>query len=572
MSNIQYLSTHKTLCMKQKKTAKKKVAAKKAPAKGSAAAGKIKTTLAGEFISGPVVKKGYISGQTFGLKEVTYAAIDGQAIFEGDIILGSEAEMDDFKNRIDNPDAATLEGIVIPDARFRWPDGVIVFRIDPTLPSQQRVTDAINHIAANTNLRFRQRTTEANFITFRPGGGCSSQVGMRGGEQFINLAPGCLFGQTVHEICHAAGLWHEQSREDRNNFVTIHFSNIIQGMEHNFNQQITDGDDVGPYDYASIMHYPRNAFARNPANDTITPRPNPNTPIGQRNGLSPGDIRTINAIYPRKSTLGDTSSNGPALTTKGNTVLLGWTGAGNLRLNFMSSVNGLNFTNKVTLGDTSPAALGLTAFNDKFFVAWVGTGNNRLNIMQSNNGLNWTNKVTLGDTSQSAPSLTVFNNTLYLAWRGVGNNQLNIMRSADGIHWGGKVTLGDTTASGPSVCQFGTRLLIAWRGVGNNRLNVMSSANGSSFSGKVTLGDTTLSKPQIFAQGGNAVLTWRGIGNNLLNALFSNNGTTWVNKFISSETTIDGPEFTNLNGRLVWGWTGTDAAHRLNTLLFSFLI
>ena len=558
--------------MKKQKTVKKKAAPKSTATKRKTPGGKIKTTLSGEFISGPVVKKGFISGQTFGLKEVTYAAIDGDAIFEGDIVLGTVAEMDAFKKNIENPDTSVVEAVVVTGSQFRWPGGVINFRIDPGLPSQQRVTDAINHITANTNLRFRQRTTEANFVTFRVGGGCSSKVGMRGGEQFINLAAGCLFGQTVHEICHAAGLWHEQSREDRDNFVTIHFNNVIAGMGHNFDQHITDGDDVGSYDYNSIMHYPRNAFAQNPANDTITPKPNPNTPIGQRAGLSPGDIRAINALYPRKSTLGDTSSNGPALTTRGSTVLLGWTGTGNLRLNFMSSTNGLNFGNKVTLGDTSPAALGLTVFNNKFIVAWIGTGNNRLNIMQSNNGLNWSNKVTLGDTSQSAPSLTVFNNTLYLAWRGVGNNQLNVMRSADGIHWGGKVTLGDTTTSGPSICQFGNRLLIAWRGVNNNRLNVMSSLNGSNFGNKVTLGDTTLSKPQIFAVGNTAALTWRGVGNNLLNVLFSTNGTSWVNKFISVETTIDGPEFTNLQNRLVWGWTGTDAAHRLNTLLFNFLI
>ena len=556
--------------------AKKKAAAKKAVAKPAAAksskAGKIKTTLGGEFISGPVVKKGFISGQTFGLKEVTYAAIDGDAVFEGDIILGSEAEMDAFKKEIENPDTSMERSVVITGSQFRWPGGVIIFSIDPALPNQQRVTDAINHITANTNLRFRQRTNEANFVTFRVGGGCSSQVGMRGGQQFINLAAGCLFGQTVHEICHAAGLWHEQSREDRNNFVTIHFDNIQPGMEHNFNQQISDGDDVGSYDYASIMHYPRNAFAQNPANDTITPKPNPNTNIGQRTGLSAGDIRAINALYPLKSTLGDTSSNGPALTTRGEQVLLGWTGSGNLRLNFMLSINGLNFFNKVTLNETSPAALGLTVFNNRFVVAWIGVGNNQINIMQSGNGLSWATKVTLGDTSQSAPSLTVFNNTLYLAWRGVGNNRLNVMRSADGIHWSGKVTLGDTSTSGPSICQLGNKLLIAWRGVDNNQLNVMSSTNGTNFGGKVTLGETTLSKPQVFALGSNAALTWRGVGNSLLNVLFSTNGTNWGNKFISSETTIDGPEFTNLNNRLVWGWTGTDAAHRLNTILFNFLV
>ena len=41
-------------------------------------------------------------------------------------------------------------------------------------------------------------------------------------------------------------------------------------MEHNFDQHISDGDDVGTYDYGSIMHYPRDAFSID-GSDTITP-------------------------------------------------------------------------------------------------------------------------------------------------------------------------------------------------------------------------------------------------------------------------------------------------------------
>jgi hypothetical protein len=91
-------------------------------------------------------------------------------------------------------------------------------------------------------------------------------------------------------------LWHEQSREDRDRFVTIDFGNVQSGMEHNFLQHITDGDDEGQYDYGSIMHYPENAFAIDPARPTIrTPQ---GEPIGQRTGLSAGDIAAVAAMYP----------------------------------------------------------------------------------------------------------------------------------------------------------------------------------------------------------------------------------------------------------------------------------
>jgi hypothetical protein len=90
------------------------------------------------------------------------------------------------------------------------------------------------------------------------------------------------------------GLWHEQSREDRDLFVTINFANIQPGMEHNFNQHITDGDDFGSYDYGSIMHYPRTAFSVD-GSETITPI-DPAAVIGQRTALSPGDIAAANSM------------------------------------------------------------------------------------------------------------------------------------------------------------------------------------------------------------------------------------------------------------------------------------
>jgi hypothetical protein len=555
-------TTKKGGTAKKKSGATKKATGKKAASKK--AAKKKGGDFQGEHLENNDVRSTYISGQTFGLKEVRYSAINGDAIFEGDIVLGSVKEMELIKDQVQNP-PADVEFSVIVTPQFRWPNGIIFFRIDSSLTNQQRVTDAINHIQSNSNVRFRPRTSEPNFVTIRPGVGCSANVGMRGGEQFVNLDGGCSTGNTIHELAHAAGLWHEQSREDRNNFVQIVFSNIQPSTIHNFDQHITDGDDVGPYDYGSIMHYPANAFAINPSQPTIiAPQP-----IGQRSALSTGDIRALNFMYPRKSTLGDTSTNGPALTTKGGQLLLGWTGTGNLRLNFMSSTDGLTFSNKVTLGDTSPSALGLTVFNNRFVVAWRGVGNNQLNVMQSNNGLNWSNKVTLGDTTESSPALAVFGNRLYLAWRGVGNNRLNVMSSTDGVTWTNKVTLGDTTTSGPTLAALGPRLLLGWRGVGNNQLNVILSSNGTVFTNKVTLGDTTTSKPYIQASGSRALLTWQGVGNQFLNVLKSTNGTTWTDKFTSRETCIDGPVVSNLGTQLVWGWTGTDSAHRLNTMIFN---
>jgi hypothetical protein len=119
-------------------------------------------------------------------------------------------------------------------------------------------------------------------------------VGCRGGQQFITLGIECAVGNVIHEIGHAVGLFHEQSREDRDQFIEILFDSVIPEARHNFSQHIVDGTDFGPYDYASIMHYPRTAFSMD-GGETILPKNGAD--IGQREALSEGDIATIRLLY-----------------------------------------------------------------------------------------------------------------------------------------------------------------------------------------------------------------------------------------------------------------------------------
>ncbi len=183
--------------------------------------------------------------------------------------------------------------------RNRWPDNTVFFAIDPNLPDQKRVTDAIAHWEANTCIRFVRRTNQAAFVEFIPSQGCWSSVGRTGGRQLIGLASGCSTGSTIHEIGHAVGLWHEQSRADRDDWITIHWDNIEQNKKHNFQTYEARGYDGDEYtdalDLGSIMMYSPRAFSRNGL-PTITLKDG-SLYNYQRNGLSAGDRQGITRMY-----------------------------------------------------------------------------------------------------------------------------------------------------------------------------------------------------------------------------------------------------------------------------------
>jgi hypothetical protein len=252
-----------------------------------------------EGYAGPAsIETGFILDGNGEPMEIAYEVREGRAIFEGDIDLGPAAGIartaEQLRGRPDGP----RYGVVRDGSSARWSYARVPYVIASNLPSPSRVTNAIAHIEANTGrIDFVARTNQTDYIYIRPSSGCSSSVGRVGGVQYVNLASGCSTGNTVHELLHAAGMYHEQSRCDRDSYVQILWDNIEAGYEGNFNRQCSYATDYHGYAEGSIMHYGAYAFSANGL-PTIRSLRGLDSQMGQRSGMNSTDIATINTIYP----------------------------------------------------------------------------------------------------------------------------------------------------------------------------------------------------------------------------------------------------------------------------------
>ncbi|XP_054141102.1 meprin A subunit beta [Melozone crissalis] len=235
--------------------------------------------------------------------ETTEIDLDGgidQDIFDINEALG----LDLFEGDIKLPEDRNS---IIGD-NYRWPH-VIPYVLENSLEMNAKgvILKAFEQYRLKTCIDFKPWEGEKNYISVFKGSGCWSSVGnLQMGLQQLSIGANCdRIGTVQHEFLHALGFWHEQSRSDRDDYVTIVWDRIQSGKEHNFNKYDDNRSDFlnVPYDYNSVMHYSKTAFKNGTDPTIITNIPDFIDVIGQRMDFSEYDLKKLNRLYNCTSSL-----------------------------------------------------------------------------------------------------------------------------------------------------------------------------------------------------------------------------------------------------------------------------
>merc|ERR1712055_1283525 len=193
--------------------------------------------------------------------------------------------------------------------RYRWPNKILYYRLTGRFSSWQRqwIEQTLRRLERKIGsncVKFRRRNQRYAVKIRQEGSKCSATVGYvrsRTGQR-MSLGRGCWGrGTIMHEFLHSLGIHHTQNRWDRDKYIQVNDWNVHPNHTNNFMKQPRwEADFFGlPYDYDSVMHYEGWDFAYYRPNypTIVTKVRRKQNRIGQRDGLSEGDVSLIRQMY-----------------------------------------------------------------------------------------------------------------------------------------------------------------------------------------------------------------------------------------------------------------------------------
>ncbi|PIC41748.1 hypothetical protein B9Z55_009052 [Caenorhabditis nigoni] len=224
--------------------------------------------------------------------------------FESDIML-NENQAKNLANSIINGNYRSKRQAIVDTTLFWSSSTPIYYQFDSKLSATNiaNVRKAIKFWNDNTCLSFQENNSGKNRLFLSSAGGCWSYVGKQDNMpyQVVSVGPNCdSLGTATHELMHAIGFWHQQSRSDRDDYVYVDFSNIIPSQAYNFQKMPLDQAQLLAlkYDYGSVMQYYPYAFALDSSKYTILAKENGmQNSMGQREAPAFSDLIAVNKLY-----------------------------------------------------------------------------------------------------------------------------------------------------------------------------------------------------------------------------------------------------------------------------------
>ena len=166
-----------------------------------------------------------------------------------------------------------------------WPGGKIPYIVDESYTAEEKATlkNVMNEWETKTDhvIHFQEIPNPKDYPLkmgghllriLKQGNGCNADMGRltnlwenQAAESWALFAAACLRDRPsmLHELGHVIGLWHEHNRWDRDLYIKVYRKNIRDDSWDGYTVGVTKhpglgelvGDDIGFYDFESIMHY-----------------------------------------------------------------------------------------------------------------------------------------------------------------------------------------------------------------------------------------------------------------------------------------------------------------------------